>query len=139
MKKIVKIIVALNLCYLIGCSTENKGSIEEGQLEMNNKREMEVKEMTATLEVTYFSSVGYGDVFNCKVIESNYPDGELSNLQLVIQAGSPFSDVINANLAPNKLKVNFTKTDRHYDRKIVPADGFVGNDSLVWEIVSIDQ
>lgn len=48
--------------------------------------------MTATLEATYFASVRYGDAFNCKVLKSNYPDGELYNLQLVIQAGSAFFD-----------------------------------------------
>jgi hypothetical protein len=97
-------------------------------------------ELILIVTATYVGSVGYGDVYQCRieqVLAGAFADASIRIS--VLAADKERSSLFAANPPPGQLEIGFAMRQRNEPYRMVPISGFVDQNMTSWEIVYLKK
>lgn len=87
--------------------------------------------------LTYSTSVGYGNIYTCKIKEIKEGNLKSKTIHITI-LDKKYDDFINTHLDPKLIEIKFIKKEEHVPYQNMPINGFVDEQMTSYEIVSMN-
>lgn len=95
-------------------------------------------ELTVRVSPSFTGGVGYGTVFDCRVVAVPEGNIEQDSFSLtVLPKDDDIEEVLSSNESPAEVVLQFVRRGENESSKLLPITGFVDENATSWEVVDV--